>query len=304
MNETYHEGEKKIQQITGEADIANSLSRLITNMVTAGAINFIEKQPMTIVSSAASQNKIWVSVLIGDFGFVKVHELDSISFDKTLIRSTPKDIFYENIEKDHQIGALFIELAKRKRYRVNGTVKLEDNLMMLHINEAYPNCPKYIQRRVIALPEHFTVQDAVISKGTDFPATFQKMICKADTVFVGSKAADGRMDASHRGGNPGFIEILDDKTIKIPEYPGNSMFNTMGNFVQNPFAGLLFVDFEKGETLQLTGSVEMKFNQTGEDLVKTNGTGRHWVFKMDEWIYTEKHHDVQWEFLDYSPFNP
>lgn len=82
------------------------------------------------------------------------------------------------------------------------------------------------------------------------------------------------------------------------------MFNTLGNFAQNPRAGLLFIDFVKRDTFKLTGNVEMVFNQTGEDLVKTNGTGRYWLFKTEDWICTKEQHDINWQFFDYSPYNP
>ena len=98
---------------------------------------------------------------------------------------------------------------------------------------------------------------------------------------------------------------MDDGTLRIPDYPGNGMYNTLGNIYENPAAGLLFVDFEKGETLQLTGKGELHFNQSSDaDLQKTGNTGRFWLFKTEQWIRTKNHHQVDWTFLDYSPFNP
>ncbi len=113
------------------------------------------------------------------------------------------------------------------------------------------------------------------------------------------------MDASHRGGAKGFVEILENGTLKIPDYKGNSMYNTLGNFLLNPRAGLLFIDFQAGITLQLSGTASLLFNQSaGEDLQKTTGTGRYWLFETKEWILTEQHHQADWEFIDFSPFNP
>ena len=83
------------------------------------------------------------------------------------------------------------------------------------------------------------------------------------------------------------------------------MFNTLGNIYENPNAGLLFVDFEKGATLQLTGEAELNFEQSNkEDLQKTGDTGRFWLFKTKKWIQTQNHHLVDWKLIDYSPFNP
>ena len=130
-------------------------------------------------------------------------------------------------------------------------------------------------------------------------------IRSADTFFVASSGPDNRLDVSHRGGNQGFVDVLSDGTLKVPDYQGNSMYNTFGNFVTNPNAGIVFVDFEKGATLQLTGKAELLFDQTSDDdLEKTTGTGRFFLFHPEEWIQTDHHHDVNWEFVDYSPFNP
>ena len=64
-------------------------------------------------------------------------------------------------------------------------------------------------------------------------------------------------DASHRGGNPGFVRIVDAHTLLIPDYAGNTMFLTLGNIQANPRAGLLFVDFASGSLLQLSGTAEI-----------------------------------------------
>jgi predicted pyridoxine 5'-phosphate oxidase superfamily flavin-nucleotide-binding protein len=61
-------------------------------------------------------------------------------------------------------------------------------------------------------------------------------------------------------GNPGFVKILDDRRIALPDYNGNHMFNTLGNLVINPNAGLLFIDFDSGWTLQLTGRASIDWN--------------------------------------------
>ena len=303
--DVYHSGEKEIQKLTGEEATGNANGRVITDSIVKGAINFIEKQPMAIVSSEDENQQIWASILIGDFGFTKVPDANTIIFNKEVIYSSHQDVFHYNIQQNQEIGSLFIELATRRRFRINGTARLNNENIEVKIREAYPNCPQYIQRRVISMADQFSKTEAVTSTGNELTNEIKTWIVSADTMFVGSKSSEGKMDASHRGGNPGYIEVLEDNVLKIPDYQGNSMYNTLGNFVQNPAAGLLFIDFEKGETLQLTGKATLLFNQSSpKDLEKTTGTGRYWLFKTERWIKTEKHHKVNWEFIDYSPFNP
>lgn len=305
MAEVYHEGEKQIQQKIGEVAIANRNGAVITDTIIKGAINFIEKQPIAIVSSADAAGEIWVSLLIGNFGFTKVPHPNAIVFEKDSIISNPGDVFYKNITVHPQIGSLFIELDSRRRFRINGSCRFKESQIEVKITEAFPNCPKYIQRRILSLPDYFERIVSSTREGNQLTDAGIIWIKNADTFFVGSSSGEGRLDANHRGGKPGFVEMLDNGTLKIPDYQGNSLYNTFGNIVQNPKVGLLFIDFEKGETLQLTGKAELLFDQKSEtDLIKTAGTGRYWLFNTDRWIHTENHHKVKWNFLEYSPFNP
>ena len=82
------------------------------------------------------------------------------------------------------------------------------------------------------------------------------------------------------------------------------MFSTLGNIYENPKAALLFVDYKKGETLQLTGKAELQFDQnSADDFYKSGETGRFWTFETKRWIKTIGHHKVNSEFIDFSPFN-
>ncbi len=305
MAAIFHNGELEIQSRTGEAEIANHNKVMIADSIPGGAINFIEKQPMAIVGSSNAANELWASILIGNFGFLQVPDPGSIIFDIQQLVSDPEDIFYSNIAHDNQIGSLFIELTSRKRLRVNGSVQVNNSKIEFHVKDAYPNCPKYIQRRVIAMPEYFEKTHSQSTEGTELNEEALNWIKSADTFFVASAGLNGRLDASHRGGNPGFLQITENGLIKVPDYPGNSLFNTFGNILQNPNVGLLFIDFEKRQTLQLTGTATLLFDQTSAtDLASTKGTGRFWLFKNARYIHTIEHHRVGWNFLDYSPFNP
>jgi hypothetical protein len=79
----------------------------------------------------------------------------------------------------------------------------------------------------------------------------------ADTFFVASAHPEQGVDASHRGGLPGFVQVLDQHRLRIPNFLGNSMFNTLGNFVSYLDAGLVFLDFDRSQVLQLSGRPEI-----------------------------------------------
>ena len=129
------------------------------------------------------------------------------------------------------------------------------------------------------------------------------IIGQADTMFVASRHADSGADASHRGGTPGFIRIVDDNTLRIPDFHGNSMFNTLGNFEVDPRAGLCIPDFVHGQLLQLTGTASIHWDQEDPDNL-TGGTHRFWEFKVKRWLLRDTPQQLEWEYLDASPFNP
>ena len=188
--------------------------------------------------------------------------------------------------------------------RVNGKVRnLSDKSMTLAIDQAYPNCPKYIQRRNIKVKETKTINEVKTQTGSLIDGTLKMIIEKADTFFVGSADDNRNCDASHRGGYVGFVQIVDDNTLRIPDYPCNSMFNTFGNFYLNPKGSLLFLDFEKNRQIHLTDDVSLNLNGADES-GKTGGTNRWWHFTVRKWITSPLAHQYAWEFVDFSPFIP
>lgn len=306
MSGVFNKGELKVQKQLGVEDVAEKIGNMIGNTIIKGAIPFVGRQTISIVSSLDLDKNVWISLLVGDFGFTKVVNPSEIYFDIEQIRSAKNDIFYSNINATPKIGTLFIDLATRRRIRINGDVSLEKDKITVNVIEAYPNCPKYIQQRDIEKSELINELSVEQSSGTSLTTSQKEWIEDADTMFVGSAGLDGKLDASHRGGPKGFVEIIDEDVLKIPDYQGNNLYNTLGNFTENPNGGLLFIDFENKKTLQLTGEVSMTFNQDvhQEELDKSTGTGRFWFFKVNKWIEIHNHHAIDWNFVSYSPFNP
>ncbi|TMK91144.1 MAG: pyridoxamine 5'-phosphate oxidase family protein [Actinobacteria bacterium] len=74
-----------------------------------------------------------------------------------------------------------------------------------------------------------------------------------DMFFIATADEDGRPQCSYKGGDPGFVRVLDERTIAFPGYDGNGMYLTFGNALVNPHVGLLFIDFEGRKRLRLNG---------------------------------------------------
>jgi hypothetical protein len=79
------------------------------------------------------------------------------------------------------------------------------------------------------------------------------LIEAADMFFLATADAEGRPQCSYKGGDPGFVRVLDETTIAFPCWDGNGMFLSMGNVLVNPHVGMLFVDFERGRRMRLNG---------------------------------------------------
>ena len=81
-----------------------------------------------------------------------------------------------------------------------------------------------------------------------------------DMFFIASTDADGSPDCSYKGGDPGFVRVVDQSTIAFPVLDGNGQFRTLGNLRVNPRVGLLFVDLESGSRLRVNGDATFDFD--------------------------------------------
>ena len=301
----FHPGELAVQALANEVDAAQRNGSVVSKHIVKGALPFIEQQSMTVVSSTDEDNQIWTSVLFGEPGFIIAKDDQNILIDREKIIQQPSDPLWRNIEKNTQVGLVIIELSTRRRLRVNGNISLLSNgKYEIIVAQAYPNCPKYIQRRQPHLSEGIlTYHSPTPLSGAELTIKQLALITRSDSFFVGSGVDQHHNDASYRGGDPGFVSIVNNRQLLIPDYKGNSMFNTLGNFESNEHAGLVFIDFENNKLLQLTGTAKVLWDQIDENNV-TGGTKRYWHFNVTRWQQTALPPALHWTFFEYSPHNP
>lgn len=301
----YHEGELLVQKRVGVLAEGVQNARVIQDSIIKGALRFLNQLPMAVLGSVDPEENVWASVLAGSPSFLDPKDDRTVHVDLTKVNQNEEDPFWNNIQNDSRVGMLAIDLATRRRLRINGRMTYEsENQLALHVEESYPNCPKYIQRRHVVVGESQNGKTLMKPmRGNLLGPAQTAIIDQADTVFVASVHSGRGVDASHRGGAPGFVSIVDEHTLRIPDYPGNSMFNTFGNFTVDPRGGLIVIDFSTNRTLQLTGTAKIVHDVPGSEEV-TGGTRRFWDFEVDQWLETNLSPRVSWEFLDASPFNP
>jgi uncharacterized protein len=83
---------------------------------------------------------------------------------------------------------------------------------------------------------------------------------RCDMLFLATSDKDGRPNCSYKGGAPGFVRVLDERTIAFPSYDGNGMYLSTGNTLENPNVGLLFISFEERSRLRLNGTASLHFD--------------------------------------------
>ena len=295
----FHAGERAIQTRLGVRDSMEAFgSRVIRDHMPEQHRDFYAKLPFVFVGYADELGRPWASVLFGEPGFLTSPDPAVLDIEATPL---PHDPLADHLQTGARIGVLGIELQTRRRNRLSASVEhVGDRLIRLSVDQAFGNCPQYIQVRAhTPRPRRGT---PTASESTALDTRARRLIETADTFFVASVQPGAEVsagaDVSHRGGRPGFVRIDDDHTLTIPDYLGNSHYNTLGNIYSNPRAGLLFLDFDTGDVLALTGAAEILWD---EDLASFAGAERAWRFVIESARYVSDVLPLTWSTSEYSP---
>ena len=232
------------------------------------------------------------SVLSGQPGFVQ-------SPDPVTLRiNGVHDV--EGVAAGREVGLLGLDLTNRRRNRANGRVDAVDARgLTVRITQSFGNCAQYIQTRQ---PVAMTRAAAPVEAFDGLDGAARALVAASDTFFVASRSrlevgSDGGLDMSHRGGRPGFVG-MDGDTLAIPDFRGNRFFNTLGNLLGDPRAGLLFVDFASGDLLQLQGRAEIEWTPGGAG---PDGAERLWRVRVERGWRRRGAFPFAWTFGDYAP---
>jgi predicted pyridoxine 5'-phosphate oxidase superfamily flavin-nucleotide-binding protein len=283
----FHDGEREMQRRAGALEDAEAAGRAIGRTLPRGADRFLARQRLAVAASLDARERVWASLLAGAPGFIQPVDPQLL---RLAARPAPGDPLAGDLEARPEMGLLVLDPTTRQRMRFNGRGVLRPEGLLLLVDQVYGNCPKYIQlRRPEADGEDAGGEPVRVS------ATLAKRqrsaIASADTFFIASFHPGGGADASHRGGRPGFVRALGEDRLAFENYPGNGMFNTLGNLVEHPRAGLLFVDFEAGDVLQITGRARI------DPAFST-------VVEIDEVRETRRASPLRYRLVEMSPSNP
>jgi predicted pyridoxine 5'-phosphate oxidase superfamily flavin-nucleotide-binding protein len=306
----FHAGELAVQERAGVREkIAAVGERMIRDTMPAQHRELFEKLPTLLVGSLDAQRRPWASVLAGRPGFIKARDEQHLHIAAAPLLDDP---LLAQLEVGVPLGLLGIEPATRRRNRMNGTVVARDaGSFTVKVDQSFGNCPRYIQARTPRWQDPNDGPGTVLNLGATLHANAQTLVRRADTLFIASAAAHARggagadgVDISHRGGNPGFVRLEFDTpgrrpVLTLPDFHGNLLFNTLGNIAAHPFAGLLFIDHDTGDLLQLSGAACLLFD--GEALRSFDGAQRLLQVQVDQAWWRPGALPLRWRAPEFAP---
>lgn len=280
----WHRGEQLLQERLGVAEQMQAVGqRVIRNYMPDQHRQFYAQLPFLLLGGVDAAGWPWAGILEGRPGFVQSPDARLLTIAAQPAQDDP---LHACLHPGAPVGLLGIELPTRRRNRMNGDLQaVSDAGLTVAVTQSFGNCPKYIQQRDISVVAPATSQSVPAEQRHHLDAAAQQLIRAADTFFVAScfpgdaSQTAASVDVSHRGGKPGFVRV-DGNRLTIPDFSGNRFFNTLGNLLLNPRAGLLFIDFANGDLLQLTGRTEILWQD--DTLAAFAGCERAWHFTVEQ----------------------
>lgn len=293
----FHTGEQAVQSRLGVRDAIEPWARQVVRpYLPEQHREFYSQLPFVVAAARDDDNRPWATLLVGPPGFVQSPDATNLHFTTTPL---PGDALEESLVAGAELGLLGIELETRRRNRVNGTItEVDSHGLSFEVGQAFGNCPQYITERTWRQVD-VKPADVSASRHSKLNGEMQEWISSADTMFIASgyrgsnnDSAVYGMDASHRGGTVGFVKVLSDTQLVFPDYAGNNHFNTIGNLVMDPGVGLLFVDFEKGNLLQISGKATIDWDS--KEVARHPGAQRLVIVDVEQVIRLDGVLPLRW----------
>ena len=299
LSRSWHEGENEIHKLTkvdaGEDDPTSQ-------MLAPRAAYIVQRYSLMALGTLDAEDRPWCTVWGGDPPFVQpvaegllgIKTTVDASYDpvaKALFKGRTDGEVVREEGAGRMISGLSIELMDRSRWKLYGrmmagALSATENdsseevgqsgevQLVWKIDQSLGNCPKYLNRKKIS---SHTPHPKLISDSSHLCTEALDLIAQADLFFISSAHEHEDMDCNHRGGPAGFIRVLqptsssEASTIVWPEYSGNNLYQTLGNLMTTPRAGLCIPNFTTGDVLYLTGTTEVLVGEPASTLIsKTN----------------------------------
>lgn len=308
---TFHDGERAMQARAGALErLATVGPRVVRDHMPDQHRELFEKLPTLVVGSLDASGQPWASLLAGPPGFVQTPDERHLRVNA---RPEADDPLAAALALGAPLGLLGLEPHTRRRNRMNGRV-VDDGAegFTVRVDQSFGNCPQYIQAREPEWVAHAPLPAQ--RHGGRLIDAARALLARADTVFIASaapRAGSGSdepsqgVDVSHRGGLPGFVRALDEQgpqgpsALTLPDYRGNFFFNTLGNLLVRPQAGLMCVDPDSGDVLQLAAEASIVWD--GPALAATPGAERLLRLRVVSHLWRPRALPLRWSAPGFAP---
>ncbi|WP_299506059.1 pyridoxamine 5'-phosphate oxidase family protein [uncultured Roseobacter sp.] len=302
----FHEGELRLQEQTGDREkIAVMTRHLMNDFMPDQHRAFFEGLEYIFLGTVDAKGLPHASIVTGPMGFASSPDPKTLLIKTGDRAGTPA---FDALDLGQAVGVVGLDLSNRRRNRMHGKVTaIDDGSVTITVVQSYGNCPKYISLREISERELPTAGGKIETRDR-LNADDTTLIKAADTFWIASYVQDGSdapyegVDVNHRGGQPGFVSVDGPSQITIPDYRGNNLFNTFGNLLLNPDAGVLFIDFETGDQLHLHGKASLI--EDADEVAQTPGALRLLRIQISGVRRTAKATPLRWSLAEHSPVNP
>jgi uncharacterized protein len=302
----YHAAERAIQARLGVRERAEQIGRkVIRDSMPDQHRELFRQLPFVLLATLTSEGQPWPSLLSGAPGFMQSPDPRTLS-----LRALPAvdDPANAALALNARVGLLGIHLETRRRNRMNGRVGTRDDQgFSVRVEQSFGNCPQYIQARAPAAQPR--VGAPATPEGALLSAAAASLIRASDTCFLASafsphdtgERSEG-VDVSHRGGRPGFVSVQSTggrSVLTLPDFAGNNAFNTLGNLVHYPRAGVLFADFARGDVLTLAAEAEIVWD--GPEVAAFAGARRLLRLRVREGLWFREALPFVWSEAEQAP---
>ena len=300
----FHEGEIAIQEKDGSREAVNRFAhRMVRPFMPDQHREFFAMLPFVVIGMLDGNGRPWITISTGNPGFMQSPDERTLEIGATPLLA---DELGCALLAGDKIGLLGIELPTRRRNRMNGRIITSDAQgISVRVDQSFGACPKYIQTRDVQLHDGETSQRQSPVRSEAIGPEAKEIIERVDTFFISSRTCgvndDPRsgVDASHRGGRPGFVHVIDDRTLVFPDFFGNRMFNTLGNIEADGRVGLVFTDFDTGDAAFATGTAEIIWDK--ERVGKFAGAERLVDVRVQEVVVARSVLPLTGDLIEASP---
>jgi ferredoxin-NADP reductase/predicted pyridoxine 5'-phosphate oxidase superfamily flavin-nucleotide-binding protein len=292
-NSPFHEGELQLQRKFGvDSNVAQYAPKFIRPYMPDQHREFYTSQPFVVVSARDSRGMMWATMLVneGNTDFITSPDPFSLLINASLL---PGDALHDAFQDGDDLGILGIEFGSKRRNRVNGRVRrhFPRGSIAFQVGQSFGNCPQYIKPRQwwknVPVVHGRGAVPKSIERSTKLTMKQIEQIKNSDTLFVasgyrgeGDSPAFGN-DVSHRGGPKGWIHVVDSRTIALPDFPGNDMYNTLGNIVMDSRFGITVPLLPTGGMIQMSGRATIDYDEESTNQIFA-GALRLVIFTIDE----------------------